>query len=125
MAETTSETGDIRNSDGTFKPGVSGNPSGRPSVSLTTIIKKKLGEVPLGQLKELQELVAEVILEEAYVKRNPVILKELWHYIDGSPKQTVAIDADKESLETLTNFFREVGAAKQVKKSDAEPKTNN
>lgn len=43
--EPPTETGEIRNSDGTFKPGVSGNPGGRPpQVSITAAIKKMLTE---------------------------------------------------------------------------------
>jgi len=112
-----------RDGNGRFLPGHEGK-GGRPSFSITALIKQKLNEVPPGQMKTYGEQVVEKIMEKAYVNGDVTLLKEIWHYMDGAPRQTVAIDADKESLETLTNFFREVGAAKNVKK-DAEPKIDN
>ncbi len=35
--------------------------------------------------------------------------KDIWSYMDGAPKQTLDIGADKDSLEELTGFFRAIG----------------
>lgn len=117
MAEVTPKdqeiTGD-RNPDGTFKSGVSGNPAGRPegTVSLTTLVRSKLREIPLGQVKSYAEQLVDKIISKAVVDGNDVMLKEIWHYMDGMPKNTVSIDADKESIEKLTDFFKAAAAAK-------------
>lgn len=100
-----------RDDKGRFLPGHEGQ-GGRPPISITAMIKDRLAEVPLGQVKTWGQQITEKIIEKAIVQGDSVLLKEIWHYMDGMPKQTVAVDADKESLETLTNFMREVANAK-------------
>lgn len=71
-----------RKPDGTFAPGVSGNPNGRPKrKTLTELIHDRLDKDPKGW----EELV-EIILTMAK-RRDKDIIKELWHYTDGMPKQ--------------------------------------
>ena len=78
-----------RNSDGTFVKGVSGNPNGRPKrKTLTELIHEKLDQDPNGW----NELV-EVIIKLAK-GRDRDILKELWHYTDGMPKQIQKVDLE-------------------------------
>ena len=64
-----------------FKPGVSGNPKGRPkgSVSLKTYIAKKL--------KELDEWEKEAFLDG-------LDKKVLWEMAEGKPKQDVQADVE-------------------------------
>src|SRR3990172_8042200 len=74
-----------------------GNPGGgRPkgSLSLTTILKKKLEE--LGKDKEGQELAktnAELLIErivgEAIAKGNDQQIKNILQYLEGMPKQPI------------------------------------
>lgn len=109
----------LRDESGKLLPGgPSLNPGGRPigSFSIVTILKQRMEEIPIGQVKQWKEQVADKIIEKAIVQGDPHMLKLLTSYMDGMPKQTVAIDADKESLETLTNFFREVANAKDKPK---------
>jgi len=72
-----------------FEPGQSGNPKGRPpgSVSITAEIKKKLQEIPEGQQKSYLELLINRILKQAVVDGNEQMIKQIWSYIDGPPKQ--------------------------------------
>ena len=112
--------GDKRNEDGTFAPGNGGGP-GRPvgSVSITTIIKRKLQEAPPGQRQALAELLAEKILDKAYVDGNETLIKEVWHYVDGMPNQKVDFGVDKENIGELTAFLSAV-----AKKPDATASTD-
>ncbi|MCX6718423.1 MAG: DUF5681 domain-containing protein [Candidatus Staskawiczbacteria bacterium] len=72
-----------------FKKGQSGNPNGRPSgsVSITAEIKKKLQEIPEGQQKSYLELLINRILKQAVVDGNEQMIKQIWNYIDGPPRQ--------------------------------------
>lgn len=78
-----------RDDNGRFRPGLSGNPIGRPTgcVSITAEIKKKLQEVPDGQQKSYLELLINRILKQAVVDGNEQMIKQIWNYIDGPPRQ--------------------------------------
>lgn len=104
------ETGD-RNPDGTFKPGVSGNPGGRPKGhSVMAIVRQRMEEIPPGQVKAWKEQLADKILELAIVKESEPMIRLVANYMDGMPTSKIALDTDdKESIEALTAFFR--GAA--------------
>lgn len=111
-----------------FKPGQSGNPKGKPpgAVSITGEIKAKLLKIyPEKQVigadgKKIKKLkktylqkIIEAIFENAVVQKDTRTLNQIWAYIDGQPKATLDIGADKESLATLTEFFRGVGKKKK------------
>ena len=117
-------TGIIRNPDGTFPQGVSGNPAGRPagSVSITSAIKKRLDEEYFDpdkpeEKKTYLEKIIEAIFHNALKGRDARTLKDIWSYIDGLPKGTLGIEADKESLAALTDYFKSVGNATRESKS--------
>lgn len=113
-----SENGDKRNPDGTFGVGNKGGP-GRPpgSVSLVSILRRKVEEIPMGQVKTYAEQIIEVALENAIVRKDQRAVKDIMEYIDGKPKQPLEIEADKESIDSLTNLLREVA----TKKNDNGP----
>lgn len=69
--------------------GQSGNPAGRPpgSVSITAEIKKKLQEVPEGQQKSYLDLLINRIVKQAVVDGNEQMIKQIWSYVDGTPRQ--------------------------------------
>jgi hypothetical protein len=71
-----------------WEKGQSGNPAGRPpgSVSITAEIKRKLQEVPDGQQKSYLELLINRILKQAVVDGNEQMIKQIWSYIDGTPR---------------------------------------
>lgn len=115
--------------DHLFKPGQSGNPHGRPpgSVSITSAIRDRLNKVfpeksaivkgPDGtKIKKIKKTylqkIVETVFENAIVTKDQRALNQIWAYIDGHPKATIDIGADKESLADLTEFFRLIGKKK-------------
>ena len=95
-----------------FKKGQSGNPAGKPpgTISLTAIIKRKLNEIYKSEKtnpekKEAIELLADRILENSIENGSERSQEKIWAYLDGQPKATLDIGADKESLSELTKFF--------------------
>jgi len=87
--ETPDKTGENRDNMGRFRPGMSGNPTGRPAgvISITAEIKKKLLEVPDGQQKSYLELLVHRIIKQAVVDGNEQMIKQIWFSIDGTPRQ--------------------------------------
>jgi len=79
-----------------FPKGVSGNPNGRPkgTISITAAIKKRLQEIPEGQKKTYLELLLTRILSKAIKDGDTNMIKQIWAYIDGMPKQTIIGDPD-------------------------------
>ena len=83
-----------RNPDGTFKLGSVPNPNGRPrgSYGLTTLLKKKLQEIPIGQVKAYGDQIIEKLIELAIVKGDTKALKIILNYADGMPKQAISLE---------------------------------
>lgn len=83
------ETG--RNPDGTYKPGFSGNPGGRPlgSLSLVNIIKTEL-EKETGEIdkKSQAHRIVEKMIEKA-MGGDEKVFKIIMNYIEGMPLQRV------------------------------------
>lgn len=77
------DAGEIRNEKGQFKPGVSGNPAGKPpgTISIVAKIKKKFEEDPVY----FEEWVSKLI-------EDPKERRAIMEQIDGKPRQTVGID---------------------------------
>lgn len=99
----------LKDEKGLFLPGNPGGP-GRPkgSFSIMTIIRQKMDEIPVGQVKEWKSQIADILLEEAVVKRNMKALEMIVEYMDGKPKQTIDVDVNKENVDSLTNLLREM-----------------
>jgi hypothetical protein len=85
-----SEKSERNRPDNWFKPGQSGNPNGRPKgkgLSLTTLIKRKLEEIPEGKQKTHAEYLIDSILKKAIIDGDTQMQKTVWNYIDGMPRQ--------------------------------------
>lgn len=102
-----------RNSDGTFKEGHSGNLNGRPrgTYSIMTIIRKKMEEIPLGQTKPWKEQMADIIMDEAIIKRNDKMLKMITEYMDGMPDEFIDITTGGDKLSLNDSQFGQLIAA--------------
>jgi hypothetical protein len=70
-----------------FKPGQSGNPAGRPkgSISLTSMIKKRLRELTPDGKRAAIEMLADNIIQDA-LDSSDNMRKLIWNYVDGLPK---------------------------------------
>jgi hypothetical protein len=95
--------------DGTFPPGVSGNPAGRPKrKTLTELIHAKLDENP-DTWQDIATLVIRKILED----KNDKVLTTFWEYTDGKPKQTIDLNDASEEIrkakEYVDNKIRSMG----------------
>ncbi len=94
------EQGNNRRENGTYRPGHSGNPGGRPKgrKSLYTRVRARLDRsLPDG--RTIADLVAEVIVREA-LKGNWRALKEIFDREDGAiPRQ--AKDPNQLSIAEL------------------------
>ena len=86
----------VRDEKGRFIEGHSGNPAGKPrgTVSITTEIRNKLSEIPVGQKSTYLELLISRILKQAVVEGNEQMIKLIWNYIEGMPEHRISIDQD-------------------------------
>lgn len=84
-----------------FKPGVSGNPKGRPPVfSLTEMIRRKLQEIPPEYAKDKKsyaELLVTSMLHKGIVEKDHSTQKLIINYMEGLPVARLA-NADGSNL---------------------------
>ena len=89
-----------RDETGKFMPGVSGNPNGRPKgLSITSLVKERLQDIPPGQEKTYLSLFIDRILKQAIVDGDSKLIDKIWAYIDGMPRQTIKSEFDDEVSE--------------------------
>lgn len=88
-----------RNQNGTFKKGSSGNPGGRPKgVSLTALLLEELNKIPPKQKEPYKKIFIKKLLKKALVDEDGKILKLIWAYVDGAPRQGLDVDAEVKML---------------------------
>ena len=83
---------------GGFKKGQSGNPQGRPqgSISIIARIKKELTKIPSGQKITYVEILVKQILKKAIIDGDKEMIKLIWNYVDGMPKQALEHIGDEK-----------------------------
>lgn len=72
-----------RDEQGKFIAGQSGNPAGRPKrKTLTELIHQKLDDTP-----HAWDTIVRIVIEKVISDKDKDVLKALWQYTDGMPKQ--------------------------------------
>lgn len=96
-------------------PFVKGDPrinrNGRPpgsGISITTEIKKKLEEVHPDQKATYLELLINKIFKQAIDNGDQHMIKNIWNYIDGMPKQTTDLTSGGEPLKMGIVSYKDV-----------------
>ena len=86
-----SNNGERRDNKGRFTDGNRFGKNGKPkgSVSITAEIKRKLDECPEGQKRTYLEILIIKILKKAVADEDSQMIKTIWNYIDGMPKQPI------------------------------------
>jgi hypothetical protein len=91
-----------------FKKGQSGNPKGmKPgTVSITAAIKRELVKIPpelrsREERKTYLELLVKRILKKAIQDGNEAMIKSIWAYVDGQPKQPLEHAGNIDSTVTF------------------------
>lgn len=115
MADDPIDNGENRLQDPVTGRFIDGNPGGgRPKgsgLSITTEIKKKLDEIPEGQKATYLELLINRIFKQAIQEGDQQMIKNIWNYVDGMPRQTTDITSGGEPMKSntivLTNFKNE------------------
>ena len=115
MEENKEETGIIRDEQGKFVPGVSGNPEGRPpETPEQKIIKKATQELVKNYKDTLAEALPQVspVLIAKAIAGDIQAIKELHDRVMGRPEQKTEFDVPRDTLAELTEFFRIVAKPK-------------
>lgn len=89
-----------RDEKGRLLPGNTANPAGgkKGSFSLLPLLKKQLQECPEGKDKKSYAiLIIEKMISNAVEKGDVNMLKLIWNYIEGMPKQSFEVGGDKEN----------------------------
>ena len=79
---------ETRNEDGTFKPGVSGNPGGRPKNTLKGYLARKFNDMTPEEM-------------EAWLKEHKIPGEVMWKMAEGNPKQDTDVTLNKSMGEVL------------------------
>jgi hypothetical protein len=108
-----------------FKPGVSGNPKGKPAgtVSLLAHLKNTLAEVPPGEKRNRAQMLAEQTWRDA-MRGDGAARKLCWEYIEGAATQqiNVAVTLNDIPDEDLDAEFERVNAAIKAEEARARPR---
>ena len=100
-----------------YKPGESGNLNGRPKgsgISITTEIKRKLDEIPKGKKATNLQMLLEVILESALKRKDHQMIKQIWNYIDGMPKQSTDLTTGGKPIPILSSDVHKDNSDKEA-----------
>ena len=85
-----------------WKPGVSGNPKGRPPLgeSMTELMREFLDGTEEGQtVPRKQQLIRKIALK-AYKEGDYNAIKLIWNYLDGMPTQKI-LTKDLDELKEI------------------------
>jgi len=100
-----------RGEDGKFKPGVSGNPNGRPKgKTIAGIIREKIEQADENGKTKIDKL-ADILINKA-MDGDFKALELIWNYMDGKPDQKIDL-GDSDKIDALRNDINKlIGDAK-------------
>ena len=109
--DTSSENKPLRDEKGRLLKGHTANPAGRPkgTLSITSMIKKKLQEVPEGEQETYAQILIKTILDKAIVEQDTRMIKQIWEYMDGKPDQKLTINPEQaQKVQDTLNQINEM-----------------
>lgn len=77
---------------GQFKIGNPGRPEG--SQNFTTKVRAALLKIADGKQETYEELLVKTVLHKALVEKDEKMIKLIWNYLDGMPKQDMNIESE-------------------------------
>lgn len=107
MNENPEKSGIIRDEEGKFVKGVSGNPEGRPAgtLSLIGMLKAKLQEIEPNSKKQYAELLINRITKDAIADGNDKQIRNILQYVEGMPKQSIDMTTGGKPFTTAAVEF--------------------
>lgn len=99
-----------RDALGRLLPGNTANPYGKPpgTLSLVSLLKKHLEEVPDGEKRSRAQAFIEKTLNQA-MKGDPANAKLVWQYIEGLPQQKVDVTTGGKPISILSHVHGDDG----------------
>lgn len=83
------------------------NTEGRPKgISITEMVKKALEEIEPKTKKPWKDLIIKRILLKAVDEGDTQMLKAIWSYIDGMPKQEIKQDVSESLFDLIADIER-------------------
>lgn len=88
-----------------FKPGQSGNPSGRPkgTLSLSNLLRKQLEEVVAEDGRTAADMLVATTVRAA-LKGDKAARQLAWEYIDGKPSQHIDLNANISEVQIIDDL---------------------
>lgn len=90
----------IRNPDGTFKKGFSGNPAGAPHgyKKLTTLLTEALAKIANDKGETFDELLVKRVIKNAIDKGDMRAIEHIWDRREGKAVQFIDMKAQVDTL---------------------------
>lgn len=105
---------------------------GRPKgsgLSLVSMLRAKMKEIPLGQVKSYAEQLIENMLEAAIVQKDSNTIKTILQYLEGMPRQNIGLDGGTDgspvivAVETQEMAKRAIEAFLNAESGESEDAT--
>lgn len=96
----------LRREDGTFAPGFSGNPKGRPRISLAKIIREELNKYPEGQQRTYLGVIIRILLKKGIKDEDVLAIRELLDRGYGKAVQVMDFGGDEDIREVNVKIIR-------------------